>query len=254
MTSLYYQNLVESTEARRQALLSHPIYGAVVHLESLRIFMEHHVIAVWDFMTLLKSLQLRLTCMNLPWIPVRDANAARIINEIVLIEESDEISPGIYRSHFETYLLAMGEAGASTTGINSVLTDGIEAANVPNACKQFVQTTFAAVEGPTHITAAAFLMGREDLIPQMFKRMTGQLPPNGHVNFKLYLDRHIEVDGGDHGPNARRLLESLCGNDPAKWNDARTVSLAALEARIHLWDAVMASITKHSRFRSGAKY
>jgi len=244
LAQTHYEKLVEATATERAALLRHPVYGFVGDLGSLRIFMEHHVVAVWDFMTLLKSLQRRLTCVDLPWMPSAEPSSARIINEIVLVEESDEVAPGVYRSHFEIYRGAMAEAGASTAGIESVLAKGIESAQVPEVCKLFVRRTFAAADGPVHVTAAAFLMGREDLVPEMFKRMTASLPVDGQENFKFYLQRHIEVDGMNHGPMARRLLESLCGNDSHKWDEATSATRDALEARIMLWDAVKTAIMK----------
>ncbi len=238
----HYDRLVEATASERTALLRHPVYITVGDLTSLQIFMEHHIVAVWDFMTLLKSLQRRLTCVDLPWVPAANPAAARIINEIVLVEESDEMAPGNYRSHFEIYLGAMADAGASTAGIESVLAGGIESAQVPDACKRFVRSTFAAAESPVHVTAASFLMGREDLVPEMFRRMIASLPVDGQENFKFYLQRHIEVDGVNHGPMARKLLELLCGDDPRKWDDAISATRDALEARMMLWDAAQAAI------------
>ena len=242
LAQTHYEKLVEATATERAALLNHPVYDAVGDLPSLRTFMEYHVVAVWDFMTLLKSLQRRLTCVDLPWRPAADPGSARVINEIVLVEESDEVAPGVYRSHFEIYRGAMAEAGASTAGIDGMLADGVESAQVPDACKQFVRRTFAAAEGPVHVTAAAFLMGREDLVPEMFTRMTASLPADGQENFKFYLQRHIEVDGKDHGPMARKLLESLCGNDSRNWHEATLATQDALEARLMLWDAVKTAI------------
>ena len=48
------------------ALVAHPLYGAVRTREHIRIFMKHHVFAVWDFFTLLKRLQAEVTCVTVP--------------------------------------------------------------------------------------------------------------------------------------------------------------------------------------------
>ena len=38
----------------KAALVGHPIYRQLEGLGALHLFMEHHVFAVWDFMSLLK--------------------------------------------------------------------------------------------------------------------------------------------------------------------------------------------------------
>jgi hypothetical protein len=103
------------------ALLGHPVYRVINSLAALRLFMEHHVFAVWDFMSLLKALQARLCCVGVPWLPATDSQATRFINEIVLAEESDEDSQGGYLSHFGLYLRAMTRCGADTKTIDSFL-------------------------------------------------------------------------------------------------------------------------------------
>ena len=39
----------------REALLDHSLYGNVASVADLRLFMEDHVFAVWDFMSLAEA-------------------------------------------------------------------------------------------------------------------------------------------------------------------------------------------------------
>src|SRR5246500_3825867 len=98
----------------RAALLDHPLYADVASVADLRRFMEDHVFAVWDFMSLLKRLQQDMTCTRVPWFPADSPRAARLINDIVIGEETDVGPDGSYVSHLELYLRAMADIGAST--------------------------------------------------------------------------------------------------------------------------------------------
>ncbi len=242
----------EKIEATRTELLSHPVYARIKNLSDLQRFSESHVFAVWDFMSLLKSLQIQLTCVNLPWMPVGTADTRYLINEIVTGEESDVDQSGNRISHFELYLQAMNQMGASTARIQSLL-DSLQAGNsiddaiaktdLPSSVKTFLSYTFEVVQhAPVHVQAAVFTFGREDLIPDMFMRILDQLhaeTPEQLAIFNYYIERHIEVDGGHHTHLAQQMVASLCGNDPQKWQEATDASLKSLEMRKVLWDGIV---------------
>jgi Protein of unknown function (DUF3050) len=247
--------LKEAIEPTRRQVTSHPIYQQLDSMDAVMTFMEHHVFAVWDFMSLLKSLQQELTCVQVPWIPMGPVSSRRLINDIVMVEESDELDGG-FISHFELYLDGMVQAGADTTAIGSfidLLRDGtpvllaLKEALVPAPAAEFVATTWRFIENaPVHCKAAAFAFGREDLIPDMFDQVAVL---NGQVGEKLssfvdYLRRHIQVDAEEHTPMAMQMLADLCGDDEAKWQECEEAITVALNARIRLWDAILASVTK----------
>ena len=235
-------------------LAAHPLYRSIHSLEHLHRFMETHVFAVWDFMSLLKALQRGLTSVEVPWRPSRSPEARRLINEIVLGEESD-LYDGEALSHFELYRRAMQQCGASTLAIDTFLSrlqpgENIATAlthpQVPTAAQRFVRSTFSFIAtGDLHIIAAAFTFGREDLIPGVFKafirdqdeHLSGKL-----ALFRWYLDRHIEIDGEEHGPMSLRMVSGLCGADPMKWQQAETAAVEAIEARLRFWDDILAQL------------
>lgn len=246
----------------RAALVNHQVYQCIKSIEDLQTFMQYHVFAVWDFMSLLKALQARLTTVTTPWVPSpQGARFARLINEIVLGEESDLLDDGTSVSHFEMYLAAMKQCGADLRQIQQVvaniergkkLTQCLQLADAPLAVSHFVGTTFGFIDSnKSHVIAAAFTLGREDLIPDMFTGLVESLDSNltGERTriFIDYLQRHIDVDGGSHGPLAHELLSALCESDKVKWQDVYVTAQAALIARRKLWDVAQAQITAANR-------
>lgn len=93
--------------SQKEQLLNHSLYQKVQNLEDLHSFLETHVYAVWDFMSLLKALQAKLTCTTTPWFATPNPETRYLINEIVLAEETDLSMDGRHLSHFEMYLEAM---------------------------------------------------------------------------------------------------------------------------------------------------
>lgn len=247
--------LKDRLEAVRPALVNHSLYQSLQDLEQLRRFTEYHVFAVWDFMSLLKKLQQKLTCTVVPWVPVGSANTRYLINEIVLGEESDVDEAGTRTSHFELYLKAMEQMGADTTAITQLLTylhngvpvqQALQQLQLPRAICDFVGYTFEVIEkAPVHVQAAVFTFGREDLIPDMFVGIVKDLSlayPTQLSVLKYYLERHIEVDGDHHSYLAMEMVNELCGEDALKWEQATEAALMSLKYRKRLWDAVYAVV------------
>ncbi|APG60453.1 DUF3050 domain-containing protein [Christiangramia salexigens] len=248
----------ESLKPLTNQLINHSLYQKINTPEQLQIFMEHHVFAVWDFMSLLTALQERLTKTTNPWLPIGNPETRYLINEIVLAEETDININNQRQSHFEMYLDAMSAAGAEKKKIEDFLmqvTHGtdifliIAASKLPVSIKQFLKNTFEVVySGEPHKIAAAFTFGREGLIPDMFSSIIGKIQKNFPEDdlslFKYYFDRHIELDGDEHGPMAFRMVEELCGNDERKWAEAKATSETALRSRIELWDGIESEILK----------
>jgi hypothetical protein len=239
------------TEARER-VVKHPLYANLDTHEALVTFMEHHIFAVWDFMSLLKSLQRNLTCVTVPWIPTGPTGSRRLINDIVMVEESDELGDG-FISHFELYVNGMREAGADTAAIDKLVsllrdgrpvTDALVEAGVPEPSVRFAATTWNIIENtPVHCQAAAFAFGREDLIPDMFTQVVAINERSRKLGtFVDYLERHIEVDGEQHTPMAMQMVTDLCGDDDAKWQQAADTVNTALAARAKLWDDILAAI------------
>jgi len=246
-----FEITLEEISPIRTELLNHPLYTSISTVEHLHTFMQHHVFAVWDFMSLLKKMQFDLTKTNEPWYVVGSGDVRYFINQIVLGEESDIDEEGNRTSHFELYLKAMNNAGANMDEINSFYENiknniGVYSSldiSVRNgACKLFVKNTFDIIRnGDLASVCGAFTFGREDLIPDMFQSIVKNisLQNDGKLNtFLYYINRHIEIDGGEHKQLSHKLMEHVCGNDENKWNNARNAAIKSLESRKKLWDSI----------------
>jgi hypothetical protein len=246
------QSINQNIQEYKNQLLTHSLYEKVKTVDDLNCFLENHIYAVWDFMSLLKALQSSLTCTTTPWMPVGNPAVRYLINEIVVAEETDLAQDGTRQSHFEMYVDSMKECGASTTEIEFFLQNVIETQNIfvsikqsnlhPNV-KDFLDFTFRIIEeGKPHKIAAAFTFGREDLIPNMFTEILNNFqlnfPETNLSKLIYYFERHIELDADEHGPMAMQMVTELCGSNPQKWKEVEEVSVKALQKRIGLWNAI----------------
>ncbi|MFT3794993.1 DUF3050 domain-containing protein [Flavobacterium sp.] len=246
------ESIHRSIAAHKQALLQHPLYAKILTIEDLNCFLENHVFAVWDFMSLLKALQQKLTCTTTPWFATKDSETRYLINEIVLAEESDLALDGRRLSHFEMYLEAMKDSGADTAIIENFIAEvfslqnifvAIRKSNLHPDVKAFLDFTFRVIEeGKPHQIAAAFTFGREDLIPAMFteilQNFQHNFPETDLSKLIYYFERHIALDADEHGPMAMQMIEKLCGTDEKKWREVEAVAVEALQKRIWLWNAI----------------
>lgn len=249
-------NSIDTLEAEitplRQGVVQHPLFQSLTTIEHLRIFMNHHIYAVCDFMMLLKSLQRELTSIAPVWVPKGDPTVRRFINLLVLEEETDVDENGNYASHYELYHSAMKQAQCDTSVIEQFIRAAdsgqkfeyiLKVLNIPEAAKEFMRTTWDIVENEDVSTiAVVFAFSREEVIPDMFRKFVSQLNkefPDQVSQLVYYLERHIHLDEDEHHPMARRMCEVLCGKSEKKWRKGFEVLQKALKARQLLWDGVL---------------
>ena len=232
-------------------LKEHPLYDAIHSVDDLAVFMSHHIYSVWDFMNLLKTLQQQLTSMTVPWVPVQQVDNVRLINEIVLEEESDVID-GQVTSHFLYYVQAFNAIQPNhAMGLflddlkvpDLSYADLISRSYIPPSVQTFLRFTHDVIQSSLLETAAAFAYGREILVPVIFEPLLKQAALDTNVaGFIAYLERHIELDGDEHGGKAEQMVANLCQTDE-DWALVLTTARAALNHRIQLWDGVYQQLT-----------
>lgn len=245
------EKIQQVIEPLRQEIIHHKVYSAIKDIEDLKVFMQYHAYAVWDFMSLLKSLQNHLTCTTVPWFPKGSGETRHLINEIVAGEESDLNLEGERKSHYELYLDAMKQCSADTSSIEKFIQElkksssfpkAYEVAETPKEVRSFVDYTFEIIEShKPHILSAVFTFGREDLIPDMFLSIIQEIHktfPEEISIFKYYIKRHIEVDGDHHSHLALQMTTNLCENNALFWKEAEEATILSLQKRKLLWDGV----------------
>ena len=249
--------ILDATQDEREKLQKHKIYSSIKNIDHLKTFMSNHVFAVWDFMSILKSLQSQLTCVNIPWIPTGNGTTARLINKIVTEEETDLAPHGQYMSHFEMYCNAMRQADVDINPIHlflknletSNISESLKKSNAPKAASNFVNGTFKILNNAkVHEVASVFTFGREEIIPEMFREIIREIDNSKHGRlkyFKYYLDRHIGIDESDHTPAALVMVKELCENNEQKWNESIVSAKACMGARIRFWDEILEEIERN---------
>jgi hypothetical protein len=258
------QKILDDLSDLRLGATKHPLFFRKWSRSDLHIFMEHHAIAVWDFMSLLKSLQHSIISTSTPWMPPANPAVARAINNLVLGEETDHIPEiNFTGSHFELYLSAMDEVGASTDAVEKFLAKlsmgypfaySLTESSIPAAAQRFTRNTFMICQRSPHEMAAAFFYGREEIIPSVFTEVLKNIEDRDVKYFRAYLDRHIEVDSGEHLDFSKTILNDLCGNSSRRWSEAFECAASALAARRRLWDDVLQAMEQRGALSAEASF
>lgn len=248
----------------------HPLPQAITTIADLRLFMEHHVFAVWDFMLLLKTLQQHLAPSGVPWVPPTHPEIAGLVNSLVAEEECDllpeNLGGPVHLSHFAIYRRAMVEIDANTAVIDAVLQQAsrgdlagaVRHRGIPAPSARFLRNTQELIySGEVHALAAAFAYGRELLVPDLFRGLLDRLTvlELPCPTLRWYLERHIVLDGDSHGPLAETMVLTLAGNDPAEHQKVQTVRRQVLADRSAFWDAIELQLRERFQInRSGGQH
>ena len=162
----------------------------------------------------------------------------------------------------------MEDVGASTVQFDTFCSmvragDPVEVAltrvGVARHVRAFVTNTMTlATTGTTEEVLAAFFYGREDIIPEMFRRLLKTLYGANYENHDIrhliyYIDRHIELDGDSHGPKGKELLEDMLKNSPDKAKRAMRTACRSIEARIAFWNGTLSKLRDGHDVRSAAQ-
>lgn len=241
-------NLLRRLEPVRRSLSAHRLYGLLERRENVAAFMEHHVYAVWDFMALLKAVQRHLTCVDVNWRPAGPAAIRRLVNEIVLEEESDEVD-GVATSQFELYRRGMRRAGAASDKIDCFVAE-IEGGNpieiatarcgVSADAVALLRTTQGAIATcEPHIIVATFALGWEDIVASTFDPILARIPQVEELEtFASFLRRRIERNRRGRGTMALAMLSQICDGSATRWREAGLAGADALSARLAFWNAI----------------
>jgi len=240
--------LQDEIEPYVERLRNHRLYSELSNLREIKVFMGYHVFCVWDFMSIIKTLQYHLTCESVPWVPSKWPQLARFVNQIVLDEESDLDENGKVTSHFSLYLAAMQQLNLDTSQVDTFIKciragvcvpEALRKSKCGPAIQEFVSDTFDIINtNKVHMIAAAFAFSRETLIPEMFIAILNEFHDEDASKLIYYLERHIEVDGEDHGPAALKMVQLLCGDDPKLWAEATQATITAMKSRDLLWTRI----------------
>lgn len=240
----------EDLKTRRQAIVSHPVYGMLRTRPALATFTEHHVYALWARLTLTRALQRRVNGVDLPWRPSTfPTRFVRAINRMVLDAESDRFEPLHDLSHFELYLQAMQEVGADPAAVRGLIdSGGLDPEGLPNAAEPlvaFIDQT--ATRGMNEEVTAVLYHGFATLSADVgagILRGIGHFGHDAHL-LRTYAARRLQLDEArDVTELLGQLLSHMTRGDVVRSQWARQAAQRVLDLRAALWDGAAAAISR----------
>ena len=236
------------TERLFQVLDQHRIYEMMSSRSTLIHFMERHVICVWGYHRLLHSLQKDIIALSQPLNSDPYKEVIRLIHQIVLDEEVDQMGDGRITSHLELYLDAMEDIGCNLSPILTMfdlLENGIPAkkairsSGFPREAVTYGNFLIQAISRPLHERATVLFYEGEPFIPDAFLSKLESLSSFLEVDgFLDYMERHIEGLKKPGFSAAGRLVEVLCNSNIEMNDAAENIAEIVLRKRIDLWDAI----------------
>lgn len=251
--------ITDQVAALTHALNNHQVYDLMNTLNDVREFMEQEALIAWGYMSLLKALQLQLTGTAVPWMPSANATVCRFINETVLNEESDFNLEHRPQSSFEMFLESMLELEADVFAITGFMHEAhnleslfltLKHEKLSQPVRDFLEHTFNLIEeNKPHAIASALAYGRAGFAPDRLKAVVEQADEQSRKNFPRllhFLQRRLEKDTAMHQHQAREMVDTLCGGNELKWQEAERAAVQSLERRKTQLDGLATQLQKQS--------
>ncbi len=236
------------TDRLFQILEGHRLYDCIGDRTSLRLFLERHIICVWSYQALLKSLHRDLVLLSQPVQSEPFKEAMYLISEIVLDELVEAQADGSFHSHLELYLDAMADLGCDTQRVSQFFEQlerkmpvkrALQMAGFSGEAQVYGLATIKHLHAATHMKAAALFYEGEPFIPDSFLQRLDELASKYPVERLIdYFERHIEGLKKPGFSAAGRLVEILCQDNQILHEDAESVAQAVMKQRVDLWDAM----------------
>lgn len=236
------------TERLFQVLDNHRLYDLTVNHDTLRFFLERHVICAWSYRAFLQSIQRELVNLSLPVNSDDHKEALRHVSELILDEEVEDRGNGRFASHMELYLEAMQELKCDLAPVLSffdMLESGIEPltavedAGFPLEVIKYARQALSLIREPLHVRAAALFYEGEPFIPDRFLYQLYRLGDFMPVEKLLdYFESHIEGLKRPGFSLAGRLVEIFCKTDPLLNREAEAAAEKMMSFRLDLWNAM----------------